>query len=138
MLAPHESLSTTKAALLNALQSRNLSEINGDPIPDDPSAIELGAAVDRNDPEKGWTKLEDEMGVDDADEATESSGKATGAVSLQAADLRNGQAVAFRFRRTQDRGAEERDELDVDLGAGDQGWDVVLPSLDEEEGEEAG
>lgn len=133
MLPPHETIATTKDALLQAIRSRGLTEINGDPIPDDPSAIELGVAVDKSDPEKGWTRLEVDMpDLNDGDETRKSK---SSAINLQAADLRNGQAVAFRFRRRQE-GDTEGDDLDIALDVEDQGWDVVLPSLDEEEVEE--
>lgn len=118
LLQPHESLTTAKSTLLKALQARKLTELNGVPIPADSSDIELGVAVDRNDPEKGWARLE-------GDVPEQANGDKKKEVSLQAADLRDGQAVAFRFRRT----AADQDELGVE----DAGWDVVLPSLDEEE-----
>lgn len=130
MLPPHGSITTAKEALIQALKARNLTEINGDSVPDDPSAIELGVAVDKSDPEKGWTRLEvDVPGFNDGGKSKK------GAVSLQAADLRNGQVVAFRFRRSLQGDAGEGD-VDAGLDLKDQGWDVVLPSLEEDEGEE--
>ncbi|RJE18433.1 hypothetical protein PHISCL_09229 [Aspergillus sclerotialis] len=123
MLPPHESLTKAKESLLHNLKGRNITEINGDLIPDDPSQIELGVAVDKADPEKGWTRLEVETG---------GSKQSRDGVSLQAADLRNGQAVAFRFRKPQQE-TEERGDIDIDIDVEDPGWDVVLPSLDDED-----
>jgi len=130
MLAPHESVTTAKDAILQALKARNITEINGDSVPDDSSAIEFGVAVDKSDPEKGWTRLEADMsGLNEGEKPK------TGAVSLEAADLRNGQAIAFRFCNPREGDAGKGD-VDIDLDVEDQGWDVVLPSLEEDEGEE--
>ncbi|KAI9924782.1 hypothetical protein ASPWEDRAFT_155259 [Aspergillus wentii DTO 134E9] len=120
MLSPNESIKTAKEALLNALKSRGLTDINGESIPEDPAQVEFGVAVDKNDLEKGWTILEVE------------AGKKTGSASLQAADLRNGQPIAFRFR---ERSETEKDDLDIDNK--DPGWDIVVPSLDDEEEEQS-
>ncbi|KAF7592711.1 hypothetical protein BBP40_012542 [Aspergillus hancockii] len=133
MLPPSETITTTQATLLRALQSRGLTEINGDPIPEDPSEIELGVPVDRNDPGKGWTKLELEAPQFNEDEAPKRGGgkKTAAPLSLQAAELRNGQGIAFRFRKRIER-TPEGDELS-DLELEDPGWDVIVPSLDDEE-----
>lgn len=125
MLPPHESITSAKESVLQSLKARGVSQINNEPIPDDPSEIEFGVAVDKADPEKGWTRLEVDMGA--------SSKKPRGPVSLQAADLRDGQAVAFRFRKSQASGQGDGD-LEIDM-LEDPGWDVVLPSLDDEEEE---
>ncbi|OJJ51292.1 hypothetical protein ASPZODRAFT_127349 [Penicilliopsis zonata CBS 506.65] len=132
MLPPHETLQNAKSALLNALQSRGLKELNGDVIPQDAAEVEFGVPVDRNDLEKGWTSLEtDDLDLEDEGNSKRASGKRSGnAVSLQNADLRNGQAVAFRFRKPTAT-SEKTDELDIDLG--DPGWDVVTPNFDDEE-----
>lgn len=129
MLPPYESLSTAKEAILTSLKARDVTQINGDPVPEDPSDIEFGIAVDKADPEKGWTRLDVDMG--------RSNKKSRGNVSLQEANLRNGQAVAFRFRNPQERGEEKDDNLDFDMPAEDPGWDIVLPSLDDEDEEPA-
>lgn len=129
MLPPYESLTTAKEAILTSLKARNVTQVNSDPVPEDPSDIELGIAVDKADPEKGWTRLDVDMGG--------SNKKSRGPVTLQAANLRNGQAIAFRFRKPQDRGEEKDDNLDFDMPPEDPGWDVVLPSLDDEDEEAA-
>lgn len=130
MLPPHESITTAKETLLKALQDRGIKEINGDSIPEDHAEIELGAPVDKNDLEKGWTRLENEIpGLENG--SKRGAGKKT---SLKAADLRNGQSIAFRFRKPREQMDKEGD-LDIDLDLDDSGWDVVLPSLDDEEEE---
>jgi hypothetical protein len=135
MLLPSETITTTQATLLKALQSRGLTEINGDPVPEDPSMIEFGVAVDKNDPGKGWTKLELEAPQFNENDAPKrgAAKKSAAPLSLQAAELRNGQQVAFRFRK-RDEGTQTTDEL-LDLDLEDPGWDVILPSLDDEEEE---
>ncbi|GMF79990.1 unnamed protein product [Aspergillus oryzae] len=113
----------------------NGTQINGDPVPEDSSDIEFGVAVDRNDLGKGWTKLEFQTPQFDEDEAPKrGAGRRSAApLSLQAAEIRNGQPVAFRFRKRGEE-TETAEEL-IDLELEDPGWDVVLPSLDDEEEE---
>lgn len=121
MLPSQESVASTKEKLLKALQARGLKEINGDTIPESPSDIELGAPIDRNQLERGWITM-DPL-VEENDRPTLKKGIKKGPPnSLQAADVQNGQAIAFRFRTSSDG-----DGLD-----GDPGWDVVIPSLDDE------
>lgn len=138
MLLPQESITNTKTALLNALKARELSGINGEPLPEDASDIEFGVAVDRNDLEKGWTRLEVE-GSHFAEEEVpkKNTGKKTsGFISLQALDLRNGQSIAFRFKKPGDgEKAVKKDgeDIDIDLDLEDPGWDVVVPKFDDEE-----
>ncbi|EIT78516.1 hypothetical protein F9C07_8942 [Aspergillus flavus] len=135
MLPPSATIPSVQATLLRALQSRGLTEINGDPVPEDSSDIEFGVAVDRNDLGKGWTKLEFQTPQFDEDEAPKrGAGRRSAApLSLQAAEIRNGQPVAFRFRKRGEE-TETAEEL-IDLELEDPGWDVVLPSLDDEEEE---
>jgi hypothetical protein len=123
MLPPSETIPSAKSALLKALLARGLNDINGDPVPEDPAEIELGVAVDKNDLEKGWISLE---ALEFDDEAPKRGVTKSSSQSLKAAELNNGQAVAFRFRKPRKEGS-----TDVDLE--DPGWDVVVPSLDDEE-----
>ncbi|EAU29768.1 conserved hypothetical protein [Aspergillus terreus NIH2624] len=132
MLPPSETIANAKIALLEALQSRGLKEINGDAVPEDPSDIELGIPVDKNDLEKGWTKLELDLPEFDEDGAAKRAGKkSASSLTLQAADVKNGKPIAFRFRQHKD----ETDQTDIDLELEDANWDVVLPNLDDEEEE---
>ncbi|KAL2801374.1 hypothetical protein BJX66DRAFT_289663 [Aspergillus keveii] len=124
MLPPSESINNTKSALLNALQSRGLTEINGDPVPKDSQEIEFGVAIDKNDMEKGWTSLES-LELDEDNAPKRGMGKKAASTSLKFAEINNGQSIAFRFRQARNN------EDDLDLV--DPGWDVILPSLDDEE-----
>ncbi|KAL2819379.1 hypothetical protein BDW59DRAFT_151549 [Aspergillus cavernicola] len=131
MLPPSETISNTKNALLQALQARNLKEINGDPVPEDPLDIELGVAVDKNDLDKGWTSLE-ALPLEEDEVPKRGAGKKTASPSLEAAGIGNGQSIAFRFSQAGKDGSEMKDDLDLE----DPGWDVVLPSFDDEEEQE--
>lgn len=132
MLPAQESIQSTKEKLHSALKARGLTEINGDPIPEDPSELEFGIPIDRNELEKGWIRL----GVpaeENSDSATEKPGagrpkKGSLTDSLQAADIRDGQAIAFRFRKIA-HGEDEDSDFE------DPGWDVLIPSLDDDEHE---
>ncbi|KAL3468410.1 hypothetical protein BJX64DRAFT_245851 [Aspergillus heterothallicus] len=127
MLSPSESINNTKTALLNALQARGLTDINGDPVPQNSQEIEFGVAIDKNDLEKGWTSLEN-LELDGDDAPKRGLGKKPASTSLKAAEISNGQSIAFRFRQA---GNKLEDELDLV----DPGWDIVVPRLDDEEEE---
>ncbi|PKY05889.1 hypothetical protein P168DRAFT_280758 [Aspergillus campestris IBT 28561] len=131
MLPPTTTITTAKELLLGSLQSRGLQGINGDVIPGDASEIEFGVPVDKNDLEKGWTSLEPDV---PQELLTKSAGRksAVGQGTLQAAELKNGQSIAFRFRK---RGGEDTQDDTVD-DLEDPGWDVILPKYEEEEEEE--
>ncbi|KAJ5307684.1 hypothetical protein N7476_008340 [Penicillium atrosanguineum] len=124
-LQSHESITSAKEKLLQALNSRQLRDINGDVIPDDPAAIELGVPMDRSDLDKGWMSLTMDV---PGQESGAKTGKKKLSDTLQAAGLENGHSVAFRFRKL---GAG--DEVDTDMDLNDPGWDVIIPSFDEEE-----
>jgi hypothetical protein len=98
-----------------------MTEVNGEPVPSDPTLIEFGVPVDRSDLEKGWNLLQ----TDGAKGKKPSSG------TILAAGLASGNLVAFRFRKPGDVPAS--DEVDGDIELNDPGWDVVIPSFDDEE-----
>jgi hypothetical protein len=131
MLQPHESLDTAKEKLLEALNSRGVTDINGDPIPDDSFDIEFGVPMDRADLEKGWRRLDaDAPELDEEGTTKKKKGKSKKeAVTLMAAGLENGHTVAFRFRKAN----EGQDEMDLDYE--DPGWDVLIPTFDDEDEE---
>ncbi|KAJ5095767.1 hypothetical protein NUU61_005123 [Penicillium alfredii] len=134
VLQPHESLESAQEKLLQALKSRGLTDINGDPIPDDPSDIEFGVAVDRHDLDKGWTRLDAEVPELNENGSKKGAGRPKKPdFSLQAAGLQDGHPVAFRFRKPTPEA--EGAELDMDLDHEDPGWDVVVPSFEYEEEE---
>ncbi|KAJ5174902.1 uncharacterized protein N7482_000779 [Penicillium canariense] len=125
-LQPHEPLTAVKEKLLEALKSRNMLEINGDPLPSDSTLIEFGVPVDRSDREKGWRLLQG-----DGEVTTNTAAKKASSGTLLAAGLDNGHSVAFRFRKPGD--APEGDEPDPDIERDDPGWDVMIPSFDDDE-----
>ncbi|KAJ5628994.1 hypothetical protein N7490_011222 [Penicillium lividum] len=130
-LQPHESLAAVKNKLLEALNSREIHQINGEPIPDDPTYIDFGIPVDRSELEKGWTRI--------GKAATTNSGskQSTGRTgdTVLATGLENGHIVAFRFRKPDEVEKDaENDELEMDADQ-EEGWDVILPSFDDEEEE---
>jgi len=128
LLQSHESITSAKEKLLQALKSRQIRDINGDAIPDDPAEIELGVPVDRSDLEKGWIGLTmDVPGEEDG--AKKNGGRKNASDTLQAAGIQDGHSVAFRFRKI----SAADDELDTDMDLNDSGWDVVIPSFDDEE-----
>lgn len=134
MLPAQDSIQSTKEKLHSALKARGLTQINGDPIPEDPSQIEFGTPIDRNELEKGWIRLDLPI-EENGDGATKQAGvgrpkKSSLTDSLQAVDIRDGQAIAFRFRKTVD-GEDGGEDADLE----DPGWNVLIPSLDDEEPE---
>ncbi|EFQ99701.1 hypothetical protein MGYG_02715 [Nannizzia gypsea CBS 118893] len=127
LVSPAEPFDSIKATLLKALQIRGIKEINGKPVPDDAAGIELGAPLERNNLEKGWQPLAISDGKTD-----DGAGKGKSSVfnsSPQGADLRDAQAVAFRFRTPMEDG-----DLEMDLD--DPGWDVLIPSYDDADEDE--
>lgn len=132
LVSPTEPLEGIRKTLLKALQVRGIEEINGVQIPEQPSEIELGVPIDRNNLEKGWVRLE----LANGDSSNTGSKKnAIIGDSPQALDLRDSQAVAFRFRS---RGREEinanGEESDMDVD--DLGWDVMIPTYEDDEEEQ--
>jgi hypothetical protein len=123
-LQPHEPLAAVKEKLLEAFKSRNMTEVNGEPVPSDPTLIEFGVPVDRSDLEKGWNLLP-------TDETKATAGRKASSGTILAAGLASGHLVAFRFRKPGD--VPESDEVDRDIELNDPGWDVVIPSFDDEE-----
>ncbi|KAJ5615836.1 hypothetical protein N7537_000950 [Penicillium hordei] len=117
MLQPHEPLGFTKERLLGALKSREVTEINGDIVPDDSDDVEFGEPIDRADLEKGWKRLKSQ----------------NESVTLMEAGLQNGHSVAFRFHKSTEG---KNGGVDMDLDGEDPGWDVVMPTYNDEPQEE--
>ncbi|KAJ5774301.1 hypothetical protein N7457_009197 [Penicillium paradoxum] len=135
MLQSHESLELTKEKLLEALKMRGLNDINGDPIPDDSFDIEFGEPVDRADFEKGWKRLQaDTPGQDQEDASKKNKGKGKNeSVSLLEAGIENGHPIAFRFRKPNE---DQNASLDMEIDDEDPGWDVIMPSYEDEDEEQ--
>lgn len=151
---PNTPFPEIKSLLLLALQSRNITSIDDTPIPSDPDAIEFGVLRNRKNPAEGWVTLAiKELDVNDT---TAKGGKRkTGGKksvlneSPAGAGLGDGSMLAFRFRTENEEGKEkikpEAKGEDWDLEANedgedeeveiepDPGWNVVLPSYDDEE-----
>ncbi|KAJ5386740.1 hypothetical protein N7509_009281 [Penicillium cosmopolitanum] len=128
-LQPHEQLQAVKQKVLQALKERDVREINGDIVPDDPAEIEFGIPIDRSDLEKGWTRLK----TNTSNEETEKKSGRTLADTVLDADLGNGNWVAFRFRKDIKPEETKEEETAMSLDLDDPGWDVVVPSFDDEE-----
>lgn len=130
-LQPHEQLDAVKQKVLQALKERDVREINGDAVPDEPTEIEFGVPIDRSDLDKGWTRLKPITAKNDNGKK---SGKALADTILDS-DLGNGNWVAFRFRKAGPAEEIEQEETAMSLDLDDPGWDVVIPSFDDEEEE---
>ncbi|KAI5288288.1 hypothetical protein KEM54_005323 [Ascosphaera aggregata] len=116
-----ESFVSIRKLLLEALQARGVTEINGSPVTDNPEDIEFAVPVDANKLQQGWVLLE---------VPTETSKRGAPNATPVAAGLKDSAVLAFRFRRiSENMTEEERIRLDLE----DPGWDVILPSLDDEE-----
>jgi hypothetical protein len=132
LVSPTQSFASIKETLLKALNVRSIKEINNESVPDDPSEIEFGVPIDRNNLKKGWEKLK--IPAQDGTERKTATGRERKNLSAgpQGADLRDFQAVAFRFRKVGDAEASKTD-LDIDLD--DPGWNVLIPKYEDEDSE---
>jgi hypothetical protein len=133
MLPSTATIASTKKELYNALQSRNITEINGDPLPANPKDIEFGVLLDESD-EQSWTRLEEAITLnDDTKKGTPSrrGGSSINDTSLQTADIKNNQRIAFRFSKTGVTERGDKDELNLD-DEDNAGWDVIQPALDDD------
>ncbi|CAG8187729.1 unnamed protein product [Penicillium olsonii] len=128
MIQPHETLDLVKEILLQSLKSRALDNINGDSVPDNSFDIELGVPIDRADLGKGWRSLEVDLSELDEDNASKKNkGKSKKqSPTLLETGIQEGHTVAFRFRNNQ-----SQNQMDLDIE--DPGWDVIMPSYDEED-----
>jgi hypothetical protein len=112
-----------KSLLLAVLKSRNITSLDGIPISDEAEDIEFGVLRNKKNPVEGWVPLNiKEMEVGDA----------KGNKSPAGASLVDGSMLAFRFRTESKRDApeDEDDEMEIE---DDPGWNVILPSYDDEE-----
>ena len=134
LVSPVEPFASIKASLLKALQSRSITEINGQPVPEDASEIEFGKPIDKNNLEKGWQKLEVPEQENGQGKKSAGGKKSVISASPQGAGLKDAQAVAFRFRK----GGDGKDEQggDVAMDVDDPGWDVLIPAYEDSDEEE--
>ena len=124
-----ESFTSIKAEILQVLKERGLTELNGQPIPSDPEDIILAVLVDKNDPSKGWVGLDiPAMEIEDETRPKKKIGGKKSVLNANplGAGLKDGTMLAFKFRK--DHAKVDDDGLDID----DNGWDVIIPSYEEE------
>jgi hypothetical protein len=130
-----------KVLLLAALQSRGLTTLpnSSSPLPENADDLEFGVLVDKKDASKGWVGLEIKE-----QEVTGSKGnkkKVGGKNSVLnenpvGAGLSDGSWIAYRVRAPSKERQADEDDLeegtpDIDM-EDDAGWDVVLPTFDDE------
>lgn len=99
--------------------------LNGHPIPKDASDIRLAKAIDPLELEQGWEEITPDL---------ESEGISKGI------GMKNGGALVFRFVEEGEDGdedEEDEDEMEVDGGKWRGQWDVVIPTFEDDLGEEA-
>ncbi len=126
-----------KSSLLAALKSRDITTIDDTPVPSEPEEIEFGVLKNKKDPTEGWVPLEiGEMDVADAKGAKKNLGgkKSVLNESPAGASLGDGSMLAFRFRSIQKSvEPEEGGDAVVDMELEPYpGWNVILPSYDDE------
>ncbi|KAI5306103.1 hypothetical protein KEM56_002199 [Ascosphaera pollenicola] len=115
-----ESFVSIRKQLLEALNARGITEINGEPVPKDPADLEFAVPIDPAKLDQGWLPL---------DVPTESTRRGLPNATPVAAGLKDSSVVAFRFKKSSEGlSAEEQIRLDLD----DSGWDVLVPTLDDD------
>jgi hypothetical protein len=145
-IAPTQSFDSIKELLLAVLQARNISSLRNAsdltspiPLPSSPDDLELGVLVDKKDASKGWTLIKPESASSNAAGKKKASSKSADTDTPAALGLSDGGWLAYRVAQ---HGARARREpsidangdvvVDVDLTE-DPGWDVVLPTFDDDE-----
>ncbi|KAL6253322.1 hypothetical protein RBB50_001045 [Rhinocladiella similis] len=139
---PDTSFSEIKTLLLEALRSRNVTTLPNTetPLPEDPEQLELGVLADRKDASKGWVALT--IKEQEFKGARGSKKKVGGETSVLnesplGAGLNDGTWIAYRSRAQQKK-SEDVDMVEADGTSGidlteDPGWDVVIPTFDDED-----
>lgn len=134
---PETPLSTLKSQLLQVLSARGLSQLPGSPTPLPTSAedLELGVLVDKHEPGKGWISAES-VSVLSPISNKPSKKKPRGVVeTVGDLELKEGGWIAYRIRGPPIGGDDEDEEIEA---VSDPGWNVEIPSFDDEEGGEGG
>ncbi|OJD27617.1 hypothetical protein ACJ73_00996 [Blastomyces percursus] len=132
LVSPTQSFGSIKEEILKALKVRNITEINGKPVPENAAEIEFGVPLDRNNLEKGWKKLRpttEESG--NGKQKQPLRGRSAATTGPEEAGLKDSQAIAFRFRKP----VEGQDEDELGIGFDDPGWDVMIAKYDAEDDE---
>jgi len=142
-VSPSQSFESIKTLLLSALKARNIASLrnssdpaNPTPLPSSPDDLDFGVLSDKKDHSKGWTLLTPDLTASSSAKKKSASSKAADADTPSGAGLVDGSWLAYRARKSSGDGDEakvdENGEVDVDM-AEDQGWDVVIPSFEEDE-----
>ncbi|EEQ86615.1 hypothetical protein RJZ56_002707 [Blastomyces dermatitidis] len=132
LVSPTQSFDSIKEEILKALKVRNITEINGQSVPENPAEIEFGVPLDRNNLEKGWKKLRPTTEESaNGKQKQPLRGRRTAITGPEEAGLKDSQAIAFRFRKP----VEGQDEDELGIGFDDPGWDVMIAKYDAEDDE---
>ncbi|KAI4208261.1 MAG: hypothetical protein LQ346_000141 [Caloplaca aetnensis] len=126
-VSPHDTFTTVKSNLLDAIISTGVPHINGDSLPANPEDVILGVLIDNNDPSQGWVDLEIPGPEDDGGKKTKKANVLNATPS--GAGLKDGMVLAFKFRPK-----DAVDSTDVDNNE----WDVVMPAYDDEDNQVRG
>ncbi|EXJ61788.1 hypothetical protein A1O7_02218 [Cladophialophora yegresii CBS 114405] len=130
-----------KPLLLGALQSRNLRTLpNSDtPLPEDPEDLEFGVLADKKDASKGWVPMSIRAQEVTGPRGTKKKVGGKDSVLTESplgAGLSDGAWIAYRVKPERkepniedDDEAEDTPNFDID---GDVGFDVVIPSFEDE------
>jgi len=123
-------LSSLKAELLHALQETHPDGrlASGLALPTEASDIIFGKAKDVHDLTRGWERIStNELGSGDAEGAKKKK-TANPEDSPKGLGLKNGAALAYKFKS---------EEIDLDEGLGleddDEKWDVIIATYEENE-----
>lgn len=105
------------------IQGRDMTDIDGNPVPSDPEAIVFGVPMDKHDISKGWIPLT----IPEVEDADVKKGKGVKKDSVMnqsplGAGLQDGATLAFAFGEP-----GGGDGMDVD-----QLFEVVMPSYDDD------
>ncbi|KAL9009322.1 MAG: hypothetical protein Q9173_005638 [Seirophora scorigena] len=127
LVSRQESFTSVKARLQDAIKSTGVTQISGQPLPQNADDIILGVPIDNNDPNRGWIDLEIPDIEDDGGKKAKKQ-SVLNATPL-GAGLKDGMVLAFKFRQQ----SAKDDGMDID----DNEWDVVMPAFDDDEGSQA-
>ncbi|KAK4894118.1 hypothetical protein LTR66_010501 [Elasticomyces elasticus] len=136
-----QSLASIKTELLHALRETNPDNtFGGAEIPAEPKDVLLAKPVDQNDLSLGWTSLEPSaLTIPDTEDglangkskSAKGKGKASkaGEQTPASVGLRDGIALAFKFRGQDELNEQDEDEaLQLD---DEETWDVLVPTYDD-------
>ena len=147
-VAPTHSLSSVKSLLLAALAARGISYLTQistehgtieSPLTEDAEEVELGILVDKKDHSRGWklltaksAKLTKKRKSAGAPSKSDTAGEAD---TIESLGLTDGSWLAYRIKQEHQTKPKTEPDGDVDFEIeeeADPGWDVVLPSFEEE------